>query len=99
SVAAKRSTPATVMRLRTAAVPSVSLEMHLDDKAADELLLRGAMTPLPRRDPPCRLSWPKPWAVAALLVVMLAFAGVLGSLRLAVPVFVGATIAASVGMW
>ena len=73
--------------------------MHLDDKAADELLFRGAMTPLPRRDPPCRLSWPKTWAVAVLLVVMLAFGGVLGSLRLSGPVFIGATIAALVAMW
>jgi hypothetical protein len=61
SVAAERSRPATAVRLRTAAVPFINLEFHLDDTAADALF-RGIIEPLPQRDPPGSLLWLEPWA-------------------------------------
>jgi hypothetical protein len=81
SVSAERSRPGTVVRLQTTAVPQVSLMLHLDDEAADNLFARVMETPA-RRNPPGRLFWPKPWAVAALVAVMLAAAGVLAILQL-----------------
>src|SRR5262249_29223298 len=81
SVSAERSTPGTVVRLHTAAVSDVSLEFHLDDVAGDALFC-GVMQPLPQRDPPGRIYWPKPWAVGLLIFVMLAAAGVLAVLQL-----------------
>jgi len=69
-VGAERSRPATVVRLRTRAEPNVSLEMHLDDVAADRLF-HGVMPALERREPPGRLAWPKPGAIAAFLAITL----------------------------
>jgi hypothetical protein len=77
----ERATPGTVVHLQTAAVPSLDLELHLDDEAADALF-SGVLAPLPRRDPPGRLYWPKPWAVCGLLGIMLAVAVVLAVLKL-----------------
>src|SRR4051794_3595001 len=37
TVSAERATPGTVVRLQTAAVPGLDLELHLDDEAADAL--------------------------------------------------------------
>jgi hypothetical protein len=70
AVSAERSLPGTVVRLQTAAVPSLDFELHLDDDAADSLFA-GVIEPLPRRDPPGRLYWPKPWAAAAFICIML----------------------------
>jgi hypothetical protein len=69
-VSAERSTPGTVVRLRAAAVPDLVLEFHLDDAAADALF-QGIMAPLPVRDPPGRIYWPKPWAAGVLVGLML----------------------------
>jgi hypothetical protein len=81
NVSAERSLPATVVRVQTAAVPAVNLEFHLDDAAADTLF-SGIMAPLPRRSPPGRLYWPKPWAVGVLVGFMLTAAVVLAVLKL-----------------
>src|SRR5262249_6880714 len=81
TVAAERSTPGTVVRLQTGAVPSLDLEFHLDDTAADALF-QCVMAPLPKRDPPGRIYWPKPWATAVLLGLMLATAVGLALLQL-----------------
>jgi hypothetical protein len=71
SASGERSAPGTVIRLQTAALPHVHLEFHLDDVAADELFA-GVMLPLPQRDPPGRLLWPKPWVIAVLVSVAVA---------------------------
>jgi hypothetical protein len=71
TVSAERSTPGTIVRLQTAAVPLLDLTFHLDDAAADDLF-ESVMAPLPKRDPPGRIYCPKPWAVAA--AVLLSFA-------------------------
>ena len=81
SVSAERSAPGTVVRLQTAALPSLELEFHLDDAAADALF-QGVMTPLPKRDPPGRIYWPKPWAMGLLVGLMLAAGIGLALLRL-----------------
>jgi hypothetical protein len=81
AVSAERSSPGTIVRLQSAAVSAVNLEFHLDDTAADGIFY-GIIPPLPRRDPPGCLYWPKPWAVGALIGVMLAAAGVLALLQL-----------------
>src|SRR5262249_50662226 len=80
-VSGERSTPATVVRLRTAAVPTMNLVFHLDDAAADNLF-SGVMAPLPKRDPPGRIYWPKPWATGALVGFMLTTATLLAVLKL-----------------
>jgi hypothetical protein len=81
TVSAERSTPGTVVRLQTAAVPCLDLELHLDDDAADTLF-KGVMEPLPTRDPPGRIYWPRPWAVGVLVGLMLATAIGLALLQL-----------------
>jgi hypothetical protein len=81
TVFAERSKPGTIVRLQPAAVSAVNLELHLDDTAADGIF-SGIIPPLPRRDPPRRLFWPRPWAAGALVAVMLAVAGVLALLQL-----------------
>jgi hypothetical protein len=80
-VAAERTTPATVVRLRTRAAPKVSLELHLDDVAADRLF-QGVTPALPRREPPGRLRWPRPAAVAALVAITIVIGLSLGLLHL-----------------
>jgi hypothetical protein len=80
TVSAERSKPATVVRVRTEAVPAVTLVFDLDDAAADDLF-RRVIAPLPRRDPPRRLVRFKPWALAGLIVGMLGTAGYLASLK------------------
>jgi hypothetical protein len=81
AVSAERSESGTIVRLQLAAVSAVNLELHLNDTAADAVF-SGIIPPLPRRDPPGRLYWPRPWAVGALVAVMLAVAGVLALLQL-----------------
>jgi hypothetical protein len=70
TVSAQRSAPATVVRLTTAAMPSLDLVFHMDDAAADNLF-RGVIPPLPRREPPRHMLWwhDHPWQAAAALVV------------------------------
>jgi hypothetical protein len=69
TVFAKRGSPATLLRVTTAAVPSLVLEFNLDDAAADDLL-RGAVEPLSVRAPPRRLAWwiAESWVVSVVLV-------------------------------
>ena len=69
TVSALRDSPATVVCLRTAAVPSLELVISLDDVAADDLFQK-VIVALPRRNPPLRLLWwlDYPWQAAALLV-------------------------------
>jgi hypothetical protein len=81
TVSGERATPGTVVRLHTTAAPSVDLEFHLDDEAVDTLFA-NVLPPLPRRFPPGRLYWPKPWAVGVLIGAMLAAAVVLAVLKL-----------------
>jgi hypothetical protein len=95
---AERSTPGTVVRLTTAAVPSLDLEFHLDDNAADALF-NGIVTSLPKRDPPGRLYWPKPWVVGVLLGFMLAAAIGLALLQLTWLVQVAAAVVTSLVIW
>jgi hypothetical protein len=54
---------------------------YLDDVAADALFSH-VMAPLPQRDPPGRIYWPKPWAVGVLVGFMLVAAVVLALLKL-----------------
>jgi len=91
TVSAERSAPGTLVRLQTTAVSKVSLEFHLDDAAADALFA-GVMPPLPQRDPPGRLFWPKPWAVGVLVFVMLVAGGLLALLKLSGTILVIATV-------
>jgi hypothetical protein len=70
TVSAERSTPGTVVQLQTAAMPDLELAFHLDDAAAD-ILFESVMAPLPERDPPGRIYWPKPWAAGVLVGLML----------------------------
>jgi hypothetical protein len=98
TLSAERSTPGTVVRLQTAAVPSLDLEFHLDDAAAD-ILFSGVMAPLPKRDPPGRIYWPKPWATGVLLGLMLAAAVSLALLSLPWLVQVAAVVILSVAIW
>jgi len=56
SVSATRGWPASVVRLRTAATPSLTLVFHLDDAAADDLM-RDVVQQLPTRHPPRQLAW------------------------------------------
>lgn len=81
TVAGERATPGTIVRLQTVAAPCLDLELHLDDEAVDTLFAR-VLAPLPRRFPPGRLYWPKPWAVGVLLGLMLTAAIVLAVLKL-----------------
>ena len=99
AVSGERSSPATTVRLKIAKVPDVSLEFHLDDAAADALF-SGVMTPLPRRDPPGRIYWPKSWAVGVLVGSMIAAACVLAALRLSwlVHVVVGCILAVAIAV-
>jgi hypothetical protein len=73
TVSAERGWAATVVRLKTAAVPSLALVFHVDDPAADDLLW-DVVEPLPQRDPPRRLAW---WAAEAwvLWVVLVLVVG------------------------
>jgi hypothetical protein len=75
----------------------VSLELHLNDAAADEVF-RGAMPPLPVRDPPGRIGWLKPWAVVVLLAVMFGLALILAMFRLPWPGLVGAGVVGAFGI-
>ncbi|HEV3143014.1 MAG TPA: hypothetical protein VGZ47_03925 [Gemmataceae bacterium] len=93
----ERSTPGTVVRLQTAAVPALELEFHLDDAAADGLF-EGHMTPLPKRDPPGRIYWPKPWALGMLVGLMLAAAAGLAVLKLPWLVQVAAVVVVAVAI-
>jgi hypothetical protein len=95
SVAAERSTPATLAHLQMADVPSVQLDIHLNDEAADDLF-RGVIAPLPQRDPPRHLFWLKPWAQGALLVTMLGTAVLLAVLQLSWLALVGTVVVVSV---
>jgi hypothetical protein len=97
SVKAERSSPATVARLHTTAEPSVSLELHVDDAAADSLF-DGVIQPLPQRNPPCRLRWPKRGAVMALLVITIAVGVVLGLSHISGTALVVATTVAALGI-
>ena len=101
SVLAERSRPGTVVRLQTAATPAVDLEFHLDDDAADALFSK-VMPALPRRDPPGRLFWPKPWALGVLLFVTVAGGVLLGCLELSwiARVVAGVSLAAAISsLW
>jgi hypothetical protein len=98
TVFAERGEPATVVRLRTAAVPWLTLVIHLDDAAADDLF-RDVVEPLPRRDPPRRLFWPKPWAALGLVLVMLATGGLIASLKLPPLYFIAMVVGAGVVLW
>ncbi len=98
AVSAERSIPATVVRLRAAALPSATLVFHLDDTAADDLF-QGILTPLPQREPPRRLFHIKPWALTGLVTVMLALSGYLASLKLAELAFFVAVVIAAGGVW
>jgi hypothetical protein len=70
ALSAERGWPATVVRLKTAAVPSLALVFNLDDAAADQLL-RGVIQPLPLRHPPRRLAWwIAEWWVVWIVLVM-----------------------------
>jgi hypothetical protein len=62
TVTAERSSPATIVRLNTVAVPTLDLVFRMDDEAADRLLQFVGQA-LPRREPPQRLLWwlDKPW--------------------------------------
>ena len=68
TVAAERGRPATIVRLNTEAVPSLTLIIHLDDEAADDLF-RQVVPPLPRRDPPQKLFWLADHNWVALIVL------------------------------
>jgi hypothetical protein len=72
TVSAERGWPVTVVRLRTAAVASLTLEFHLDDDAADDLF-KGIIPALPHRDPPRRLAW---WLADSWTVWIVLVAGV-----------------------
>jgi hypothetical protein len=63
-LSASRGWPATVARLRTAALPSLTLVFDLDDAAADDLF-RNIAPALPHREPPRSLYWLQApaWAV------------------------------------
>jgi hypothetical protein len=94
NVTAERSMPGTAVCVRTAKVPLLLLEFHLDDTAADELFT-SRIPPLPQRDPPGRIYWPKPWAVGLLITVMLAASFVLVWLHLSnVPLLIAGTATA-----
>jgi hypothetical protein len=95
AVSAERSLPGTNVRLQIAAVPSVTLEFHLDDDAADALFA-PVISPLARRDPPGRLYWPKPWAVKLLLAFMLVATTAVALLRFAWPAQIAAVVILSV---
>jgi hypothetical protein len=69
-VSAKRGWPVRVVSLRTAAVPSLTFELNLDDDAADDLF-RDVVPALPNRKPPLRLAWwvVHSWIVCVFLVI------------------------------
>jgi hypothetical protein len=77
TVSAERRTPATVVRLTTAAIPSLVLVFDLDDVAADELF--SAIIPsLPARNPPRRLAWwLAEWWNVSIIVAVAASAGLI----------------------
>jgi hypothetical protein len=81
-LSAERSWPATTVRLKTAAVPKLTLAFTLDDEAADALF-RPVIPPLEQREPPRRLwwgpSWPLGWLVAMIAAIS---AGLIGWLAL-----------------
>ena len=70
TMSTERSWPATVIRITTAAVPSVVLVFNLDDAMADDLL-RGVVEPLDVRARPRRLAWwiADWWLVWVVLVI------------------------------
>jgi hypothetical protein len=81
-VSAERAWPATVVRVRTTAVPSLTLVIDLDDSAADDLF-GHAVQPLPRRDPPRRLAWwLAEWWVVWIVLAAGISAGLIGALVL-----------------
>jgi hypothetical protein len=51
TVLAERGSPATIVSVTTAAVPSLTLTLQMDDASADDLFL-GIIPALARRDPP-----------------------------------------------
>jgi hypothetical protein len=77
--------------LQTAALPPLDFEFHVDDDAADALF-QGVIAPLPKRDPPGRIYWPKPWAMGLLVSLMLVAAIGLALLRLSWIAEVGAAV-------
>jgi hypothetical protein len=82
TVVAERSWAATLLRVKTAAVPSMVLVFNLDDAAADDLL-RGVVEALPQRVPPRRLAWwLAEWWVAWVVLVIGVGAGLLAWLLL-----------------
>jgi hypothetical protein len=98
TVSAARGSPATVVRLRAAAVPSLTLVFHLDDTAADDLF-RGVIPPLPQRTPPRRLLRLRPWAAGGLVLVLLTAGGYLASLNLSGVAWFSAVVVAAVVVW
>jgi hypothetical protein len=56
SISGERGWPATIVQLRTTAVPSLAIVLNLDDNAADELFRHPGLV-LPRRDPPRGHAW------------------------------------------
>ncbi len=96
AVTAERGEPATVVRLRTSAVPGLTLVFHLDDDAADDLF-RAVIAPLPRRDPPRRLFHFKAWAMGVLVIAILVVA--LASLQLSALTLVVAVVVAAAALW
>jgi hypothetical protein len=83
TVTARRGSPATVVRLRTPAMPSLDLVFNLDDEAADAFF-RGIIPPLPRRDPPQHLFWwrDRPWIAGFVAAAALAVGLILSSILL-----------------
>jgi hypothetical protein len=66
-ISAERASPATTVRIKTTAVPSLDLVFNLDDEAADDLF-RNVIPALERRDPPRHLFW---WKDKPLLFVLM----------------------------
>ena len=78
TASAERGWLATTVRVKTSAVPSLTLVFNLDDDAADDLF-RSAIPALPRRAPHRRLWWGTSmqagWAVSLAVAVS---AGLIG---------------------
>jgi hypothetical protein len=55
-VSSERGQAATIVHLKTAAVPSLTLLINVSDAAADDLFQK-VVEPLPRREPARRLFW------------------------------------------
>ena len=77
-LSAERSWPATTVRLKTAAVPKLTLVFTLDDEAADALF-RKVIPPLEQREPPRRLWWGAGLSLGWLVAMVAAVsAGLIG---------------------